>query len=260
MKFHGFQRTSRRRLWINRIARWPKWKHESAARMLKEISAFACVCAPAFRASAGDGAVTGVAKCETKAAGEDGKSVSSSSTVCTDYSSCWISFRQHFPICWLIGVSLVQWNVSSCCVQVHICSAEKNHRKKCACRERHVDTKAKFKRKEWCMQELQKKILSKQTPNPLKILIQGKCSKRGRGTGEDRDVHYPSGTALRPLPKENTCSRSSRRRFLCSCLHASTQTISEHNPKFSARKKASRLPLIRSFSSTTISGTEGSRP
>ena len=99
-----------------------------------------------------------------------------------------------------------------------------------------ADTKAKFKRKEWCMQEQQKRM-SKQTPNPLKISLQGKCSKRGWGMCDDRDVHYPWGTALRPLPKENTYSRSSRRRFLCSYLHASTPTISEHNRKFLARKK-----------------------
>ena len=37
-------------------------------------------------------------------------------------------------------------------------------------------------------------------------------------------------------PKENTCSRSSRSR-LCSYLNASTPSISEHNLKFSARKK-----------------------
>ena len=40
MKFRGFPRTSRRRLWINRIALRPKWKPESAARMLSEISAY----------------------------------------------------------------------------------------------------------------------------------------------------------------------------------------------------------------------------
>ena len=34
MKFRGFpRRTSCRRLWVNRIARGPKWKPESAARM-----------------------------------------------------------------------------------------------------------------------------------------------------------------------------------------------------------------------------------
>ena len=86
------------------------------------------------------------------------------------------------------------------------------------------------------MQEQQKNVV--ETPNPLKIPIQGRYSKWGKGTGDDRDVHYPWGTA----------SARCRRRIHVAgllvavfCAHISMlapqRSLPEHNPKLSARKK-----------------------
>ena len=46
-------------------------------------------------------------KYETKAAGEDGKGVSSSCIYVQTVPLVGIFFRQHFPICLLIGIPLV---------------------------------------------------------------------------------------------------------------------------------------------------------
>ena len=67
---------------MNRIARGPKSQLRESGF---DLGLCVRICVPALCAPAEDGAVTGVAKCETKAAGEDGKGVSSS---CTDCSSC----------------------------------------------------------------------------------------------------------------------------------------------------------------------------
>ena len=95
-----------------------------------------------------------------------------------------------------------------------------------------------------------KKVLSKRIPNPLKLSIQGHPGEmRQAGLRDGRQPRCPGpslGNGPRSLPKEK--SRSSRRRILCSYLHASTRTISEHNPKFPARKKLlDCLPVIRSL-------------
>ena len=78
-----------------------------------------------------------------------------------------------------------------------------------------------------------KKVLSKRIPNPLKLWIQGHPGKmRQAGLSDGRPgCPGPSlGNGPRSLPKEK--SRSSRRRILCSHLHASTPTISEHGQSF----------------------------
>ena len=106
-----------------------------------------------------------------------------------------------------------------------------------------------------------KKVLSKRIPNPLKLSIQGHPGeKRQAGLRDGRQSRCPGpslGNGPRSLPKEK--SRSSRRRILSSYLHASTPTISEHNPKFPARKKLPGCLLSDLFSSTTMTGTDGSR-
>ena len=107
-----------------------------------------------------------------------------------------------------------------------------------------------------------KTVLSKRIPNPLKLSIQGHPGEmRQAGLRDGRQPRCPGpslGNGPRSLPKEK--SRSSRRRILCSHLHASTPTISEHNPKFPARKKLPDCLLSDLFSSTTMTGTDGSRP
>ena len=107
-----------------------------------------------------------------------------------------------------------------------------------------------------------KTVLSKRIPNPLKLSVQGHPGEmRQAGLRDGRHPRCPGpslGNGPRSLPKEK--SRSSRRRILCSHLHASTPTISEHNPKFSARKKLPDCLLSDLFSSTTMTGTDGSRP
>ena len=105
------------------------------------------------------------------------------------------------------------------------------------------------------------KMLSKQTPNLLKRSIQGRCFKQGEGTGDNRDVHYPWGTArarCRSLRILN--SMSSHHCLLCSYLYASTPGISDHNSKFPARKKFPDCLLSDLFSSAANIGTDGSRP
>ena len=133
----------------------------------------------------------------------------------------------------------------------------------CACRDRHMDTKAKSKRNlknNPCRSS--KKVLSKRIPNPLKLSIQGHPGEmRQAGLRDGRQTECPGpslGNGPRSLPKEK--SRFSRRRILCSYLHASTPTISKHNPKFPARKKLPDCLLSDLFSSTTMTGTDGSRP
>ena len=83
-----------------------------------------------------------------------------------------------------------------------------------------------------------KKVLLKRIPNPLKLSIQGHPGEmRQAGLRDGRQPRCPGpslGNGPRSLPKEK--SRSSRRRILCSYLHASTPTIFLHNPKFPARK------------------------
>ena len=81
-------------------------------------------------------------------------------------------------------------------------------------------------------------MLSKRIPNPLKLSIQGhpgEMRQAGLRDGRPRCPGPSLGNGPRLLPKEK--SRSSRRRILCSHLHASTPTSSEHNPKFPASKK-----------------------
>ena len=148
---------------MNRIAHGPKWKPESAARMLWDLgrcvrmcTSFVCFCRIAEH-----GAVTGVTNgCQMgdklRAADEEGKGVS---------SSCWNFFSSAFSNL-LVDWYSSCWNVSSCCV-VYTCAVEKTRRKKCACRERHLDTKAKSNEKNNSCRS-NKKMLSKQTPNPLK--------------------------------------------------------------------------------------------
>ena len=107
-----------------------------------------------------------------------------------------------------------------------------------------------------------KKVLSKRIPNPLKLSIQGHPGEmRQAGLRNGRQPRYPGpslGNGPRSLPKEK--SKSSRSRILCSYIHASTPTISEHNPKFPARKMLPDCLLSDLFSSTTMTGTNGSRP
>ena len=107
-----------------------------------------------------------------------------------------------------------------------------------------------------------KKVLSKRIPTPLKLSIQGHPGEmRQAGLRDGRKPRCPGpslGNGPRSLPNEK--SRSSRRRMLCSNLLASTPTISEHNPKFPARKKLRDCLLSDLFSSTTMTGTDGSRP
>ena len=107
-----------------------------------------------------------------------------------------------------------------------------------------------------------KKVLSKRIPNPLKLSIQGHPGEmRQAGLRDGRQSRCPGpsfGNGRRSLPKEK--SRSSCRRILCSYLQASTPTISEHNPKFPARKKLPDCLLSDLFSSATMTGTDGSRP
>ena len=93
-----------------------------------------------------------------------------------------------------------------------------------------------------------------------KIIDPGEMRQAGLRDGrQPRRRPGPSlGNRLRSLPKEK--SRSSRRRILCSYLHASTPKISEHNPKSPARKKLPDCLLSDLFSSTTLTGTDGSRP
>ena len=135
-------------------------------------------------------------------------------------------------------------------------------RKHCACRDRHMDTKAKANEtNNPCRSS--KKVLSKRIPNPLKLSIWGHPGEmRQAGLRDGRQPGCPGPSLGNPgsrsLPKEK--SRSSRRRILCSNLHASTPTISEHNPTFPARKKLPDCLLSDLFSSTTMTGTDGPRP
>ena len=97
----------------------------------------------------------------------------------------------------------------------------------------------------------------------LKIIDPGASRGDAPGGAKGRATTWicpgPSlGNGPRSLPKEK--SRSSRRRILCSHLHASTPTISLHNPKFPARKKLPDCLLSDLFSSTTMTGNDGSRP
>ena len=138
-------------------------------------------------------------------------------------------------------------------------TAEKN----CFCRDRHMDTKAKRKRNEQSMQEQQKSGV--ETDSKSSKIIDPGASRgdapsgaKGRATTLYRCPGPSLGNGPRSLPKEK--SRSSRRRILCPHLHASTPTISEHNPKFPARKKLPDSLLSDLFSSTTMTGTDGSRP
>ena len=134
-----------------------------------------------------------------------------------------------------------------------------------SCRDRHMDTKAKANEtNNPCRSS--KKVLSKRIPYPLKLSIQGHPGEmRQAGLRDGRQPRCP-GPSLgnlgpRSLPKDQKeKSRSSRRRILCSYLHASTPTISEHNPTFPARKKLPDCLLSDLFSSTTMTGTNGSRP
>ena len=160
------------------------------------------------------------------------------------YSSCW--------------TDVSSW---SCCVHVHTCAVEKKPAEKTVLVE--IDTwtpKQKANEKNNPCRS-SKKVLSKRTPNLLKLSTQGHPGEmRQTGLRDRRQPGCPPslGNGPRSLPKEK--SRSSRRRILCSYLHASTPTISEHNPKFPARKKLPDCLLSDLFSSTTMTGTDGSRP
>ena len=106
-----------------------------------------------------------------------------------------------------------------------------------------------------------KKMLSKRIPNPLKSIQGHPGEMRQAGLRDGRQPRCPGpslGNGPRSLPKEKI--RSSRRRILCSHLHASSPTIFEHNPKFPARKKLPDCLLSDLFSSTTMTGTDGSCP
>ena len=125
---------------------------------LWSLSAFACMYVPAMCVPADHGAVRhrGV-KCDTKAAGEDGK-----------------------------GVSFSCLNVSSCCV--HTWAWRRNVLDE-YWREWHMDTKAECKRKR-IIQEHQKKCCRNRVRilQELSIHGQGRFSKR-QGMDDNRVVH-----------------------------------------------------------------------
>ena len=91
-------------------------------------------------------------------------------------------------------VSLMTPNVSPYCVHVHTCAIEKTSPQKKSCLSRATHGYESKKQTEQCMKEQQKKMLSKQTPNS-KNIDPAEMLQRGSGTGDDRDVHYPWGTA-----------------------------------------------------------------
>ena len=211
--------------WMNRTAQGPKWKPESAALRSRLLHAFVYRSFVYYRRAQGchRGVKNGCQSVRQKA------------------KSCGRGRKR----CQFLLYRLL---LLSC-------------RKNCACRDRHMDTNAKSKRKEKSMQEQQKSVVETDS-NPLKLSIQGHPGEMRQAVLRDgRQPRCPGpslGNRPRSLPKEK--SRSSRRRILCSYLHASSPTISEHNPKFSARKKLPDCLLSDLFSSTTMTGTDGSRP
>ena len=85
------------------------------------------------------------------------------------------------------------WNVSLCCVHVRMCRRKKTaERKMCLSRTTHRH-ESKKQTKRIIHAGAAKKRRNRLTPNPLKISIQGRYSKWW--TSDDRDVHYPRGTA-----------------------------------------------------------------
>ena len=120
-----------------------------------------------------------------------------------------------------------------------------------------MDAKAKSKRNELSMQGRQKNVVETDSKSS-KVIDPGEMRQAGLRDGRPRCPGPSLGNGPRSLPKEK--SRSSRRRILCSHLHASTPTISEHNPKFPASNKLPDCLLSDLFSSTTMTGTDGSRP
>ena len=110
--------------------------------------------------------------------------------------------------------------VTVLCTCTHMCHRKKQAlRKNRACQERHMDTKAKSKQNNaW---RSRKKMLSKQTPNS-KNIDPGEMLQRGSGTGDDRDVHYPWGTAIARWWRRTDVAGLLVRGLLCSYLQAST--------------------------------------
>ena len=113
------------------------------------------------------------------------------------------------------------------------------------------------------MQEQQKNVV--ETDSKSSKIIDPGASRgdapsgaKGRATTKITVPDHPWETARARCRRRK--SRSSRRRILCSNLHASSPTTSEHNPKFPARKKLPDCLLSDLFSSTTMTGTDGSRP
>ena len=171
-------------------------------------------------------------------------------------------FRQHFPICWLIGTSIpLVGCVIVLCTCTHMCRRKKKPAERNVLVENDTWTrKQKANEKNNQCRSSKKNVVEADSESSRNI-DPGEMLQAGLRDGRRSRCPLSLGNGQRPLPKENTWSRSSRRRLLCSYLHASTPTISTGTqPKVFSEKKASRLPPIRSFSSTTMTGTDGSRP
>ena len=231
MKFRGLRRRAPcRRLsgWIAQPWQGPKWKPESAALRSRLLHAYVYRSFVYSRRARGchRGVKKWVSKCETK--GE----------------KLWARTEK-------VSVPLAQT------VPVNL------QKKNCACRGDTWTRKQKANKKNNPCRS-SKKVLPKRIPNPLKLSIQGHPGEMRQAWLRDGRQPGCSGPSLgngpRSLPKEKSRSESSRRQILCSYLHASTPTISGHNPKFPARKKLPDFLLSDLFSSTTMTGTDGSRP
>ena len=210
---------------MNRTAQGPKWKPESAALRSRLLHAYVYRSFVYSRRARGChlGVKMGVKVWDKrrKAVGEDGIEKVSISSSCTDCSCK--------PAEKTVLVEIDTWT-----------RKQKANETNNPCRS-------------------SKKSVVETDSKSSKIIDPGEMRQAGLRDGRQPRCPGPSlRNGPRSLPKEK--SRSSRRRILCSYLHSSTPTISEHNPKFPARKKLRDCLLSDLFPSTTMTGTDGSRP
>ena len=151
MKFRSFpRRTSCRRLSMNRMAHGLKWKPESAARMLRSRP---------LRAYHG---TSSVLSCRARGCHRGDKWVSNMrQKLRARTERCQFLLHRLFLLLEFFSLAFSNllvdwysscWNVSSCCVHVHTCAAEKKKSAErlnmCLSRATHGHAKAKSKRKE----------------------------------------------------------------------------------------------------------------
>ena len=128
-------------------------------------------------------------------------------------------FLQHFPICWLIGISSC-WNVSSCCVHVHTCAVgKKTQKERCLSRTTQRHQSKKQTKRIIHAGAAKKMLLKVETDSESsKNMNPGEMLQAGLSDGRRPRCPLSLGMAItrsRSLAKENTCSRSFLVAVLC---------------------------------------------